>query len=62
MRDYRLYCLDGVKRIARAAEVIQAESDEEATAAAQALGLEMRCELWEGRRLVTTLPAAEPKP
>ncbi len=62
MHDYRLYCLDGAKRIARAADVIQAQSDEEATAAARARDMPMPCELWQGRRLVATIPATAPQP
>ena len=58
MQNYRLYCLDGAKRIARAADVIRAESDEEAVAAARELGKPMACEIWHGQRLVATVPAA----
>ncbi len=59
MRDYRLYCLDGTKRIARAAEVIAAPTDDEAIAAARELGKPTACEIWQGRRLVATIPAVE---
>lgn len=58
MRDYRLYCLDGARRIQRAAEVISAPSDDEAVARARALKKPMVCEIWQGRRLVATLPPA----
>ena len=58
MQDYRLYCLDGVKRIARAADVISAQSDEEAVAAARRLGKPTACEIWHGKRLVATIPPA----
>jgi hypothetical protein len=58
MQDYRLYCLDGVKRIARAADVISAPSDEDAVAAARGLGKPTACEIWQGQRLVATIPAA----
>ena len=58
MLDYRLYCLDGARRIAHAADVISAESDEQAVAQATALALPVTCELWQGRRLVATIPAA----
>jgi hypothetical protein len=61
MEDYRLYCLDGAKRIQRAAEVIHAASDEEAVAQARAMAKPMPCEIWQGRRLVATLPAAKPE-
>ena len=58
MQNYRLYCLDGAKRIARAAEVIAAQSDDEAIAAARELANPKACEIWQGRRLVATIPAA----
>ena len=54
MPDYRLYSLDGTRRIAGAAEVLSADSDEEALAAARSLG-KAPCEVWQGRRLVATL-------
>lgn len=59
MGDYRLYCLDGAKRIQRAAEVIAASSDDDAVAQARALAKPMPCEIWQGRRLVATIPAAK---
>ena len=59
MRDYRLYCLDGTKRIQRAADVISAVSDEDAITLARALRKQMACEIWQGRRLVATIPAAK---
>jgi hypothetical protein len=60
MRDYRLYCLDGTKRIQRAADVISAVSDDDAITLARALRKPTACEIWQGRRLVATLPAAKP--
>ena len=60
MRDYRLYCLDGAKRIQRAADVINAASDDDAVAQAKALEKPTACEIWQGRRLVATIPAARP--
>jgi hypothetical protein len=60
MRDYRLYCVDGTKRIQRAADVISAVSDEDAITLARALQKPTACEIWQGRRLVATLPAARP--
>ncbi len=59
MSDYRLYCLDGAKRIQRAADVISASSDKEAIALARALNKPTACEIWQGRRLVATLPPAK---
>ena len=60
MRDYKLYCLDGTKRIQRAADVISARSDEDAIDIARGLDMPMACELWQGRRLVATIPPAKP--
>ncbi len=57
MADYKLYCLDGERRIARAPDVIRADSDEQALAAARGLGKATACEIWQGRRLVATIPA-----
>ena len=56
MKDYRLYCLDGTRRIMHPADVIKADSDEQAVAQAKALALPVECELWQGRRLVATIP------
>ena len=57
MPEYKVYCLDGAKRIARAADVLCADSDEQAVAAARTLGKASACEIWQGRRLVATIPA-----
>ena len=59
MTDYRLYCLDGTRRIARAAEVIRADGDDQAVRAARALRMPVACELWQGKRLVATVPATK---
>ena len=58
MADYKVYCLDGTRRIARAPDVICADSDAQAIAAARGLGKKTACEIWQGRRLVATIPAA----
>ncbi len=57
MLEYRLYRLDGAKRIARAAEVLSADGDKQAIAAARKLAKAGACEIWQGRRLVATIPA-----
>jgi len=49
--DYRLYCQDADRLVARA-EWIQAKSDDEAIAFARAEKLGVDCELWQGNRLV----------
>lgn len=59
MATYRLYCLDGAKRIQHAADVITAQSDEDAVDIARGLDMPTACELWQGRRLVATIPAAK---
>lgn len=59
MRKYRLYCLDGTRRIQRAADVISAGTDEDAIEIARGLDMPMAGELWQGRRLVATIPAAK---
>ena len=58
MPSYRLYCLDGAGRITGAAELIEASDNEVAIAAARALRKPSKCEVWLGRRLVATIPAA----
>ena len=57
MPEYKLYRLDGAKRIARAAEVLSAVSDDQALAAARSLAQSGAFEIWQGRRLVATIPA-----
>ena len=59
MPEYKLYCLDGAKRIARAADVLCADSDEQAIAEARTLGKASACEIWQGQRLVATIPAGD---
>ena len=54
--NYRLYCLDGEGRISGAAEVVNADTDEEALDAARDRAT-TPCELWQGRRLVGRIEA-----
>lgn len=51
---YRVYCYDAVHKVV-SVELIEAASDEQAIAAAQAAGFGSRCEIWDGRRLVAQL-------
>lgn len=61
MASYRIYCLDGAGHIALA-EWIEAENDAQAIAKARATHESaLRCEVWQGQRLVATL-AAEKRP
>lgn len=57
MRDYKLYSLDGAGQIAGAAELLRAETDEQAIAIARATAQPLGCELWRGSRLVVRLKA-----
>jgi hypothetical protein len=57
MPEYKLYRLDGVRRIARAAEVLSADGDDQAVAAGRTLAQTGSFEIWQGRRLVATIPA-----
>lgn len=54
MATYRLYCLDGVNKVA-SAEWIDAESDDDALAAAEQMRGGRLCEVWQNSRLVARL-------
>jgi hypothetical protein len=55
--EYRLYCLDALGRISMA-EWIDAENDPDAIQQAQLLKRDaMKCEVWNGSRLVARLDA-----
>lgn len=55
MARYRLYSLDGAGHLSLAEEIV-ADSDEEAISTARELRPSaLQCEIWEGRRLVTSL-------
>jgi hypothetical protein len=51
---YRLYCLDGVEKVA-SAEWIEAQDDEDAMAAAEEMRDGRACELWQNSRLVARI-------
>jgi hypothetical protein len=53
---YRLYCLDGLDKVA-SAEWLEADGDEGAITAAQDLRDGRKCELWQGDRLVARMDA-----
>jgi len=55
-KTYRVYCFDGVRK-ALTNDLIQAASDDDAIAIANAMGFGTKCELWEGNRLVAELEA-----
>ena len=51
---YRVYCFDGARHVVSVDE-IEAGSDEEAIAKAQAAGFGDKCEIWDDKRLVAQL-------
>lgn len=53
---YRVYSLDGLRKIV-SADWIDAGSDEEAIAAVHASGICTKCEIWHGNRLVAKFDA-----
>ena len=53
---YRIYCYDSVRNVV-SSDQIEADSDEEAIAKAEAAGFGDKCEIWEGDRLVAKLEA-----
>lgn len=56
MSGYRLYCLDGDGSFTTVHE-IDAASDAEAIAKARQKQIPVRCELWEGARMVAVIDA-----
>ena len=56
MPEYRLYCLNDRGGFSKSHE-IHAETDEEAVAAARAMKLPVKCEIWERSRKVAVLDA-----
>jgi hypothetical protein len=52
--DYRLYCLDGVNKVA-SADWIEADDDQTAIEAATERHDGHECEVWQGQRLVARL-------
>ena len=54
MADYRLYCLDGVNKVA-SAQWIEADDDASAVEEANRTHQGYECEVWQGKRLVTRL-------
>lgn len=59
MADYRIYCMDGVGKI-HFAEEIEAEDDTVAIGIARASKANaIKCEVWQGKRLVAKLDAQD---
>jgi len=55
-KTFRIYCYDAANKLVTA-DWIEAASDEEAVAKAEAAGFGTKCEVWDGRRLVAELEA-----
>ena len=55
-RTYRVYCYDAAHKIVTA-DFIEAASDDEAIAKAEAAGYGSKCEIWDDQRLVASLAA-----
>jgi hypothetical protein len=53
-KTYRVYCYDAANQVVTA-DFIQAATDEEAIAMAEATGFASKCEIWDGKRLVAQL-------
>lgn len=54
LKTYRVYCFDGVHKVLTS-DLIDAATDEDAIAQAEAAGFGSQCEIWQGRRLVAEL-------
>ena len=55
-KRYRVYCYDGARKVV-SADWIDAATDEDAIAKAEAAGFGDKCEIWDGKRLVAQLDA-----
>lgn len=53
-RTYRLYRYDSVHKIV-SGDWLEADSDDDAIALAEARGFGTKCEIWEGERLIAQL-------
>ena len=56
IKTYRVCCYDATRHIV-AQDWIEATSDDEAIAKAEAAGFGTQCEIWDGHRLVAQLEA-----
>lgn len=57
LKTYRIYCYDAAMKTV-SSDLIEAASDEDAVARAEAAGFGSKCEIWEGSRLVAQLSSA----
>jgi hypothetical protein len=56
LKTYRVYCFDAKLQML-SGDFIEAASDEDAIAQAEAAGYGSKCEIWDGQRLVAQLQA-----
>jgi hypothetical protein len=56
MKQYRLFTMTGMGKVGRV-ETINAEDDAEAVHSAYEMKLPVDCEIWDGDRLVSLIPA-----
>ena len=61
MPAYRVYCLDGAGKV-WAAEWIEAEDDAAAIEAARKFDKAVRCEVWQGQKLIGRVEPDRPMP
>ena len=54
LKTYRVYCYDAVHQVV-SQDLIEAASDEDAIAQAEATGYASKCEIWDGDRLIAQL-------
>jgi hypothetical protein len=61
MPNYRVYCYDGAGKL-WVADWVEALDDEAALAAARAMKVAVKCEVWQRDRLVGTIQTARQPP
>ena len=59
MSEYRLYHLDGTGRVS-GGEWIEADDDHAALEMARGRCKALQCEVWQGQRLIATIPIDAP--
>jgi hypothetical protein len=59
MGEYRLYCLDGAGKIGLAEEITAVDDQDAIQQAYRLKQRALKCEVWQGRRLVSALTAQD---
>jgi hypothetical protein len=57
--EYKLYCLDGLKKVSRPPIIFDAPDDETAKLKTEAVRDGAQSELWQGLRLVARIPQTD---